>query len=296
MDIRLHIGAHRSGTQHLRQMLENNHELMAEQGICMPDAGLAEKAFAKALKRLRDDNPIAEVNAQLLSTLTKDKEYRRIVLVDPNISGTVTRPVGKEFFYPRIVNTVMRIQAALYELPVRLFISVRNPATFIPSCYAESLKTEAEVTFENFIEETDLPRLRWSDFLHRAQMRSTEMPVTAWRFEDYPYIWRDVVQAFTGIENKEALVGSPLRINSGMSLRGAILMQTYLQDNPAKRAAGFLRVRRAFEEKFPSLVNEVYNPTWPEELTTGMTENYEDDWYYIERMENVEVILPRVFL
>jgi len=295
MDIRLHIGAHRSGTQHLRQMLEENREMLEEQGVCLPDVGFAEKAFARALRAIREKTPVGEVNAELLSTLTGDKEYRRIVLIDPNISGTVARPVGKEFFYPRIVNSVTRIIESLDGLPLRLFVSVRNPATFIPSCFAESLKTAPEVTFETFIEDTNLPRLRWSDFLHRAQLRQQELPVTTWRFEDYPYIWRDVAQALTGVENREAFVGSPLPINKGISLRGAILMQSYLQDHPVKKAAGYVRVRQAFETKFPSVVNEIYNPTWPMELTTGMTENYEDDWYYIERMENIEVIQLREY-
>jgi len=133
MDIRLHIGAHRSATQHLRKMLEGNRDLLKEQGICLPDAAFAERAFAKALKAVRDEKTIDTVNAELLSKLTGDKEYRRIVLIDPNISGTLTRPVGKEFFYPRIGNTVSRIKATMAGLPMRLFISVRNPATFIPS-------------------------------------------------------------------------------------------------------------------------------------------------------------------
>lgn len=296
MDIRLHVGAHRSGTQHLRQMLEGNRDLLEAQGICLPDVGRAEKAFAKALRGVREKQPVGEVNAKLLSMLTGDKTYRRIVLIDPNISGSLSRPVGKEFFYPRIVNSVTRILECMDGVPVRLFVSTRNPATFIPSCYAESLKTASEVTFEKFIEDTNLPRLRWSDYLHRAQLRQQEMGLTAWRFEDYPYIWRDVAQAITGIENKESLVGSPSPINAGVSLRGAILMQSYLQDHPVKKASGFQRVRAAFEAKFPSVRNEVYNPTWPMDLTTGMTENYEDDWYYIERMENIEVIHRHAYL
>jgi len=238
---------------------------------------------------------VGETNATLLSQLTGDKEYRRIVLIDPNISGTVARPVGREFFYPRIGNTTSRIETVMDGLPMRLFISLRNPATFIPSCFAESLKTTTQASFDQFIEETNLPGLRWSDFLHRAQMKGEDMPVTTWRFEDYPYIWRDVAQAITGVDNKEALIGAPDPVNQGISLRGAILMHTYLQDHPTKTAADFQRIRDVFEEKFPSIENEVYNPTWPKELTTGMTENYDDDWYYIERMENVEALQRRFY-
>jgi len=295
MDIRLHIGAHRTATRHLRQMLENNRELLGSQGICVPEAKSAEHAFAQALTLLRKGAVVDDVNAKLLSTLTGDREYRRIVLVDPNISGTVLRPVGKEFFYPRIGNTISKIQNALNGLPLRLFISVRNPATFIPSCYGESLRQGYRETFETYIRETNLQRLRWSDFLHRAQRKGDEIPITAWRYEDYPYLWREVAQAFTGIENREDLVGTTDRVNRGLSLRGAVLMQSYLNENPPKKAGDFDQVQAAFEEKFPSVAHNIYNPTWPEELTLGMTENYEDDWYYIERMDNVETVQLRKY-
>lgn len=276
-------------------MLEQNKDHLEEQGVCLPDAETSEKAFATALAGVRAEHSIDQINAVLMSKLTGDKEYRRIVLIDPNISGTVIRPVGREYFYPRIGNAILRMQTVLDGLPMRLFISVRNPASFIPSCYAESLRLAPKPSFDTYIEETNLQRLRWSDFLHRAQMKKDEMPVTTWRYEDYPFIWRDVAQAITGIPNKEVLVGSPDPINKGISLRGAILLHTYLQEHPTSTATAFDRIRKVFEEKFPSVENEIYNPTWPEELTQGMSENYEDDWYYIERMENVETIQPRVF-
>ncbi|MCP5072769.1 MAG: hypothetical protein GY947_05665 [Rhodobacteraceae bacterium] len=295
MDIRLHIGAHRSATKHLRNMLEVNRDLLESQGICLPEEEFAARVFTRAVKAVREGGPVEEINAELLSKLTGDSECRRIVLIDPNISGSLLRPVGKEFFYPRIGNTVSRIVDTLDGLPMRLFISLRNPATFIPSCYAEGLCLSNSVSFEKFIEATNLHNLRWSDFLHRAQTKKHDVDITTWRFEDYPHIWREVAQAFTGIENKEVLVGTTDTINRGISLRGAILMHNYLQDHPIKKPGDFDRVVRTFEKKFPSVANEVYNPTWPKELTTGMTENYEDDWYYIERMESVETIQRREY-
>ena len=296
MDIRLHIGAHRTATQHLRQMLENNRALLESQGICLADAKVAEQAFAASTVAVRSGTSQEDANAQLVETLTGGGDFRRIIVIDPNISGTVLRPVGKEFFYPRIGRTILRIKTALHEIPMRLCISVRNPANFIPACYAESLQLGNRDSYETYIEETNLQRLRWSDFLQRAQLKEEDIPVTAWRLEDYPFIWRDVAQAITGLENKEDLVGSTDPVNTGLSLKGAILMQTYLTDHPVQTSGEFAKVQAAFEEKFPSTGESIYNPTWPEELTIGMTENYDDDWYYIERMENVETVQPRTFV
>ena len=290
MDLRLHIGVHRTGTQHLRKMLALNSDLLMEAGICVPSTELAEKAFARAMRQMKANDDIGKINADLLSSLTEDKEYRRIVMIDPNIAGTLMRPIGKEFFYPRIGTTISRIVTALEGLPTRLFVGIRNPATFIPSCYSTGIRSKPDVSFEKFVAEANLQGLRWSDFLHRAQMKKSDLPMTIWRYEDYPFIWRDVVQAFTGIENREDLVGTKAPVNSGLSLRGAILMHTYLSENKINTLEEFANVRSAFDQKFPSHLGHNHDLHWPVELTDGLTENYEDDWYYIERMENVETI------
>lgn len=295
MDFRLHIGVHRTATQHLRRVLLTNRDLLEDQGICLPEPEFAERAFATALKQMKANEPLASVNAQLLSSLTQDKEYRRIVMIDPNISGTLLRPFGKEYFYPRIATTISRIVTALDGLPIRLFVGLRNPATFIPSCYCASLRHKPEVPFGKFVSEANLQGLRWSDFLHRAQLKKADLGLTVWRAEDYPRIWRDVAQAFTGIENREVLQGSSKPINPGLSLRGSILMHQFLQEKSANNRAGFEKISAAFAQKFPSSLGHTDEIHWPEELTQSMTENYEDDWYYIERMDNVETLVAPEF-
>jgi hypothetical protein len=162
MEIRLHIGVHRAATKHLRSILELNHDLLDAQGICLPEPASAERAFANAIKKMNINTPILEVKDALLSELTQDKEYQRIVMIDPNISGTMLRPIGKEYFYPRISTTISRIISALDGMPLRLFVGLRNPATFVPSCYSAGVRTSPEISFAAFVSEANLQGLRWS--------------------------------------------------------------------------------------------------------------------------------------
>ncbi|MEM7439517.1 MAG: hypothetical protein AAF393_07960 [Pseudomonadota bacterium] len=295
MDLRLHIGVHRAATRHLRTMLSANRELLAEEGVRVLDPEFAERAFAVAIKDLRDGRPLGSVNAELMSKLTADRELKRIVMVDPNMAGSLLRPMGKELFYPRISITLQRIVGVLDGLPLRIFCGVRNPATFVPSAYAAQQSHNPELSFADFIADTNLPGLRWSDFLHRAQLKSDELGITTWRHEDYPKIWREVAQALTGVSNRELLNGSTQPIDPGLSLKGALLLHEYLAEKPTKERAEFDRIRNAFVQKFPSSQGFGDPLLWPNEMMEGMTESYEDDWYYIERMENVEAITPKVF-
>ncbi|GGA07170.1 hypothetical protein GCM10011498_03790 [Amylibacter cionae] len=266
--------------------------MLQSEGICVPLADQAERAFSRAIKQISTGVPSAEVKGALISALTKDQKYRRVVMIDPSISGTLMRPVGKEYFYPRIATTMSRILNVLDGAPLRIFVGLRNPASFIPSCYCAGIRHTPALSFEEFVADANLQGLRWSDFLHRAQMKKADLPITAWRFEDYPFMWRDVAQALTGIKNRELLVSTSTPVNSGLSLRGAILMHSYLKEHPVETRAEFEKLNRAFDKKFPSTQGFNDELHWPEELTEGMTENYEDDLYYIERMDNVTMLSP----
>lgn len=274
-------------------MLSTNRDLLLSEGVRVLDPEFAEKAFARAIKDLREDVSPAEVNATLMSKLTADRDWRRIIMVDPNVSGSLLRPMGKEYLYPRISITLQRIVNVLDGIPLRIFCAVRNPATFIPSSYSGQQRHNPDLSFADFIAEANLTGLRWSDFLHRAQLKGDQLSITTWRHEDYPYIWRDIAQALTGIPNREALVGSSTPLNVGLSLRGAILMHDYLSGKPQDTRADLDRIHAAFLAKFPSSQGFSDRLLWPEELIQHLTDAYEDDLYYIERMENVQMIQRR---
>lgn len=293
MDLRLHIGVHRTATRHLRTALAANRALLAAEGIRVLDPGFAERAFARAIRRHKEGQPLAEVNAELMTTLTGDRDFRRLVIIDPNVSGNLMRPMGTEFFYPRISTTIKRILTVLDGVSLRIFCAVRNPATFIPSAYVGQQRYNPELSFADFVADANLAGLRWSDFLHRVQLKDEQLGITIWRHEDYPFIWRDIAEALTGISNREALVGSTAPRNRGMSLGGALMMHRYLARKPAKDLATFDRIQAVFREKFPSSEGYADPEFWPAELMEELTESYEDDWYYIERMEGVQAITPR---
>lgn len=295
MELRLHIGPHCTATRHLRTVLAANRALLAKAGVRVLDPEYAEQAFAAAIKDLREDRPAEQVKADLMAKLTSGRDLRRIVMIDPNISGSVLRPMGRELFYPRIAITLQRIVNVLGGQSLRIFCGLRNPASFIPAVYSAQQRIAPDTSFSAFLRDTNLPALRWSDFLHRAQLKDNSLGITTWRHEDYPRIWRNIAQALTGIDNRELLVGDSRPVAPGLSLRGALLLHEYMRSHGDDGRAALARVRAVFAQKFPSSQGHVDPALWPEELIAGMTENYEDDWYYIERMENLQVLKPRVY-
>jgi len=296
MDIRIYVGPHRTASQHLASILTNNANLLDAQDIMFYSSTRTTlHHINSALKAIARGGDKEDAVGLLLHSLTRGRDTKRLLLVNPNIVGNVTQPFGKEVFYPRTTGLIHQLQTLFGANKLQFYTSVRNPATFVPSCYAQSMLNASFSDYGSFLKDVTLPSLRWSTFLQRLQGKRLDIPVTVWRFEDYPLIWRDVVQAFSGIENCQNLVGSSKRINASLTLHGAQLLHKYIEDHPPRTRGEFESIKLSFLEKFPSSATEITSPDWTAKTIQSLTHNYEDDWYYIERMDGIETIQPRKF-
>jgi len=295
MDINLYIGAHNTSTDAITSILESNAPLLAKQRIHVASSKLALQHLGAAQKALIDGTSLETVQKKLIATLTNNQNVDRLVIISPNILGTASRPFGKEVFYPRTSGLVQHLQNMFQGLNLKLFFSIRNPASFIPACYGESLLGASFGSFEDYCKDVELPVLRWSSLLHKLQGKQDDMDVTVWRHEDYPRIWRDVVQALTGVENNQVLEGSSKHPSNNLSLNGARLFNRYMAEHPPRTKEDFANTKAAFLQKFPDTSEAITDSYWDAAVIETLTDNYDDDWYYIERMEDMKTIQPRVF-
>lgn len=298
MDIRIFIGAHRVAGLHIEQIIAKNAELLAEQGILVADHAAQLSALKNATIGLDSDKDPKSVFTKYIKDLTKGADFNTLVVLDRLRCGSVTKPVRKNLIYPQARYTVGRFAKFLPINSYRLFMGIRAPSTFMTSCYSESLTNAKVESFEEFVADTDLRNCRWSETLERV-VRSfdeadTQDPrLITWRFEDYPRMWRDVVGALTGIKNPQDLVGDALPVNKGLSLYGCQLMYKYLQEHSPKKAGDFKKIRDAFLEKFSDQEDMAPDPIAAPDIVEALDYAYDDDWYYIERMENVAALSGR---
>lgn len=304
MDIRIFIGAHRTAGLHIENILAQNETLLGEQGIIVASHATQIAAFKNATLALDAGDNVQDVRDGYINALTKGAEFKTLVILDRRRCGSVTRPARKNLIFPQVRYSLARFTKFLPEDSYRFFMGLRAPSTFLPSCYSESLTHAKVETFDDFLADTDLRNLRWSETLERiigsfSENDEEELEATklvTWRFEDYPRMWRDVVGAICGIENPQDLVGDALPINKGLSLYGCQLMYKYLQEHAPKAPGDFKKIRDAFLEKFAQHDNMDPDPIGPPEFIESLDYAYDDDWYYIQRMENVVALSaqPRV--
>lgn len=296
MEVRLLVGAHLTGQEHLRSQLEANRAILERDGTLLPDRATATQAFAVALKAIRRGTTNDQTGPNFISHLTEGKDCDRVLLLDANISGVLQRPSKNGSFYPRASSTISQFIKQLDgHADVRVYFATRNPATFLPACWVDAMLVQPDVDFPQFVAASDPHDLRWSEFLHQIQGRDQEVSVTTWDWDSYPTNWRMIAQAFSGIQNKEDLVDCGAPLPPGMSTKGANLMHSYLKEHPTSAEADFEKVRTRFCEEFPYKDTPAFEELWPQNLVAELTDAYSDDLYYIERMEGMTFVKAPVY-
>jgi hypothetical protein len=294
LDIRVYVGAHKTASKHLINTLINNNAELIEEGLIFLDRpGWAMRQITRAFKSINNGADKADVTNEMLHTLTNGSDTKRLLSVYPDLIGGILRPFGNELLYPLAKKPIEKLRNVFEHHELRLYMSVRSPATFLPSCYAGNALNASLIPYADYIKDVNLPNLKWSSLIHRIHDEQNSVPLTVWRYEDYPYIWRDVAQAFAGLSNGQDLLGDTKRINHSLTLSGAQLLNEYIKKYGIENGKNFDSIKKIYLERFPSSPNEIIGPNWSPETVNALTNNYDDDWYYIERIDDVIVIQAR---
>ncbi len=294
MDIRLYKGGHQSTTEHFIAALKENKNILADENITyLPIENDTFTHIFKAAKAIRNGKNIADTRNDFLKQLTDIKSIDKLLIIDNRVIGQEHRLFEKELFQPRNRGILNQIEAIFSDFNIRIFIETRSFTSLIPSYYSDTVFYNKASNYDDFIAQINIEDLQWSSLIERSQGRGTRLPATIWRYEDYPYIWRDVIGAITGVEKYQDLNAPAENLDLGVDLQRALLFNKYVQKHPDKTSEELEKMKPLFLQQDLSVVKELDIPGWSQERTEALQHGYDDDWYYIERMDDVETILPR---
>jgi len=295
MEIRLYIGGHQATTDHFTNALQQNKAALAGENIVFfPSTDDIYPAIFRASKAIQQGGNAEMITAELIQRFTGVRQPEILVIVDNRIIGQEHRPFEKELFFPRPGNFIKQIQNLAQGQDVQLFIETRNIADFLPAIYADQVFRNILGSFTDFLAKTNPEELLWSNLINRAQGRGALIPATVWQYEDYAYIWRDVMGAVSGYSKYQDLTAPAEKIAFDTNLQTALLFYKYIQKYPTKSPAEFETLKNLFLEQDLGATKPVATPEWTEKRIEDLTYSYEDDWYYIERMDEVLAIQRRV--
>ncbi len=290
MQIVFHIGAHCTDEGQILSCLAQNRQLLAGDGIFVPPPGKFRPILRESLQVLNGRIASADFQAIMLdSILAKDRPQRVIFSNDASLGG-VQQVLASEQFYPDCGAKCLRLANLFDGQDVEFALSIRNPATFLPACFARTGGQE----FEAYYAQTDPLTLRWSNVLKQIAEAVPGVPIRVWSNEDTPFIWPELMRDICDLNAGAPLAGLDDFLAEIMMPEGLDRMESYLGAHPPANEIQRRRILSAFLDKFeiddPTL--EVEANGWTTQLVDALTDQYEEDLFVIERMPGVQFISP----
>lgn len=291
MQIALHLGAHCTDDDRLLKCLRKNADSLAEQGINVPEMSEYRPAIRDALSGQKNELIADNSSADLLQELVNDEEISRVVLSHPGFLGVPRRSVENNLLYNAAPPRIEKLRAMFEGCDAELFISLRDPASFVPAAFDSA----NEPDFAVFLEGSDPLELRWSNMIMRLRQAVPDAPITVWCNEDTPLIWNDILREMSGHDPYTVLQGRDDFLGELMVRGGVQRMQSYFEAHPPKNETQRRRVVVAFLDKFAlpdALEEEVDLPGWTEEYMGQLTELYDTDVEIIGQLPGVRLLTP----
>lgn len=291
MQIVLHAGAHYTDEGRLLSSLKKNRDLLDQRGIALPAPRTYRNQIRDTLGNMKKSLLPTDHRGALLSGMIGDAKPDRMILTNDHFFGVPRLVVRNNMLLASAPERLGHLSSLFYGEELELFISIRNPATFLPALVRASPRHSVEEVLGN----SDPTQLRWSDMILNVREAVPDMPVTIWCNEDTPLIWEEVLREMAGLEPNTPIQGGTDLLQSIMSDEGMKRLNAFLDDHPGLTEIQKRRVYAAFLDKFAledEIEEELDLPGWTASMVDNMTDAYDEDVFRIERIPGVTLIHP----
>ncbi|WP_353333089.1 hypothetical protein [Phaeobacter sp. NW0010-22] len=291
MQLIFHTGAHATDEDRLLKVLLTNKEGFAQRGIAVPGPGKYRPLLKDTFSALEASPPSSDARDVLLDAILDEEVADRILMTHQHFFGTQWSAIRDGVFYPLAGPRVAQLKQVFEYDQVEIFMSIRNPATFVPAVLAKT----APKRQQQVLDEIDFLSLRWSDMVQRIRDAAPDVPLTIWCNEDTPLIWAQIIRDLAGLDHGTKFTGGFSLLSEIMSKEGMKRFRAYLHQYPEMTEMQKRRVIAAFLDKYAiedAVEEELDLPGWTEELVDQLTELYDEDVFAIQRIPGVQFIEP----
>jgi hypothetical protein len=280
-------GAHKTASSHLQHSLIGAQDSLRDHGVAVIGPKAMRQDLTPFSQLLRDGMTPEIVTAGANGFLEHYAgQADTVVLMDENILGGTDRKMlmRKSRLYPWAPRRVSRLLQLFEGHRVEFAMAVRNPATFLPSCWSESLHHGRYATFREFLQDFDPSKGIWSGLIDRIQAVAPEARLTLWRYEDYEALNTALYASLLKPDVANLITPDPTIRRPGLSALAA----EWFQAQPNRDKETVQEARKRFPKTGP---DTAYIP-WNEEERVTITRAYDRDIAKLTKRDDVSVLLP----
>jgi len=134
MHLHLHIGAHKTATTHLQNLLEETSEQYSHKTTFLPNSLVREKMIFAG-------NDLKNEDFQNYCHRLSSSGAEHLIISDENICGHTYHIFKEEQLYQHLKRRLhsLAFLTDMFET-INIWLTIRNPLTFMPSIYCEALR------------------------------------------------------------------------------------------------------------------------------------------------------------
>ncbi len=291
MNVAFHIGAHCTDEDRLIKSLLKNREQLSKSGIIVPGPSRYRNLIRQTIQSLDGSVITIETQEALLDAIIDEDKVERLILSSENFLSFPNWIFGGQSLYTTAGERIQKLAGLFAGSETEFFLSIRNPATFIPAVYART----KDISFADYLRGVNPYTVSWAKIVAEIRQSNPDKRLVVWCNEDTPMIWTQLMQVITGADKQFAFEGQLDLLAEIMTREGLQRYISYLKTHPPQDDVQASRIITAFLDKFAvdeKVEEELDAPGWTFELVERITDQYELDIQRIAEMPDVELIEP----
>ncbi len=280
-------GAHKTASSHIQHSLLGSAPALNELGIAVIGPKTMRKDLTPFSQLLRDGMTAQVVRAAAAGFLKHHGgDADTIALMDENILGGTDRKMlmRRKKLYPWAHTRVARLLQLFEDHDVDLALATRNPATFLPSCWSESLHHGRYDDFDSFVAGFDPSDKIWTRLVDRIMTTCPSLNLTLWRYEDFPALGTSLYAHLFKPGADTAVHPDPDIRRAGLSQNAA----DWFQAQEIRDKATVQEARARFPKTGPQ---NAFNP-WSDEERATLDKGYKRDIARLADRDGVTLLTP----
>lgn len=290
--IYLHLGAHKTATTYLQDLLDLNRGKIWKAGV----AYWPRQQIRKILRMAEGKSNWPSV--RLLRGLVNRKKIEdpfslilqtgaSAILSDENILGNPNDSLTGKGYYPYADRSLGYLAKALDRNRVEIYLSVREYSAHLASLYVEALRWGSGITLDQFVATNHRVTGSWESLLKRVHDHFPNAKIVVWRYEDFKAVEGRVIERITGLKCVQL---QPLSRTDGKiscSARAVEMQNANAMEQDLNHRVFSMAM---YEADYPVSDENLKFQPWDKDISTQMQDQYERDLENVRKLEFVEML------
>jgi len=296
-EIHLHLGAHKTASTYIQNVLYELRSEIAMSGIYYEELGIVRPAISNPVAMLSQE-PRLSVDDYFKRRHAKKALAQRLsqscagehdmLLSDENLLGHAQDCLGGQL-YPN-ASAQLQVLAGLLPAEVsRIYLGVREYMPFLASVYIEALRWGTNVRPEEMVAAYTQKRWMWSELIAKIRSIFPEAQIYLWRFEDFKHLRMQILSLISRLDTEMLAKVPDLVVNAGLSKAAveALANQFDGVNGPISKRFEVLRA----QSRYPlNSAKDRFNP-WPDAQAREFSSVYEEEFRSWQRDPALKVLV-----